>query len=91
MGGNASTWTAETQHHLPTADLVGFAQFAVVLLIAAVKLQQLNGVFTEADLVIGEFREQGLAQMTAFELALLRLGEPVDVAVRHWHRASAHP
>ena len=63
----------------------------MVLLIAAVKLQQLNGVFTEADLVIGEFREQGLAQMAAFELALLRLGEPVDVAVRYWHRASAHP
>ena len=69
VGGNASTWVAQPQHHLPAADLVGFAQLAMVLLVAAVELQQLNRVFTEADLFVAKFREQRFAQMAAVELA----------------------
>ena len=61
-----------------------------MLLIAAVELQQLNGIFTEANLVIAQLGEQWLPQMLAVELALLRFGEFDCFAVRHWHRASAH-
>ena len=46
-----------------------------MLLIAAVEFQQLNGIFTEANLVIAQLREQWLPQMLAVELALLRFGE----------------
>ena len=74
-GRDASSRTAQPQHHLPTADLVCFAQFAVVLLVAAVKLQQLNGIFREANVVVAEFAQQRVAQMVAVQLALLRLGQ----------------
>jgi hypothetical protein len=43
----------------------------VVLLIAAMKLQELNSVFAEAHLIVAKFRQQRLAQMVAVELALL--------------------
>ena len=66
--------TAQPQHHLPTADLVGFTQLAVVL-IAAVKLQQLNGIFREANVIVTELTQQRVAQMVAIQLALLCLGE----------------
>ena len=55
--GDASTWIAQSQHHLPTAHLVGLAQLAVVLLVAAVELQQLNSVFTETDFIVVQLRQ----------------------------------
>ena len=71
LGRDSTTRAAKPQHHLPTADLVGFSEFSVVLLIAAMKLQELNSVFAEAHLIVAKFRQQRLAQMVAVELALL--------------------
>ena len=82
LSRNPTTGIAEPQHHLPAAHLVGFAQFPVVLLIAAVEFEQLNGVFREADVVVGKFRQQRLAQMAAVELALFRFGEGLVDVVR---------
>jgi len=60
-GRDASARTAQPQHHLPAANLVRLAQFAVVLLVAAVKLQQLNGIFREANIAVAELAQQRVA------------------------------
>ena len=82
LGRNPAAWIAQPQHHLPAAHLVGFAQFPVVLLIAAMELEQLNGIFGEADLVVGEFRQQRLTQVATVELALFRFREGLVDVVR---------
>ena len=71
VGRNTTTWVAQPQHHLPAAHLVGFAQFAMVLLIAAVEFQQLNRILTETDVVVQQFRLERFAQMTAVKLPFL--------------------
>ena len=90
-GGDASARTAQPQHHLPAANLVRLAQFAVVLLVAAVKLQQLNGIFREANIVVAELAQQRVAQMGAVQLALLRFGQRLSSCFRHCQGAFPHP
>ena len=90
-GGDASPWAAQPQHHLPAADLVGFAQFAVMLLVAAMELQQLNGIFCEANLIVAELAQQWVAQMVTVQLALLRLRQGLRSGFRHCQGAFPHP
>ena len=45
----------------------------MVLLIAAVELQQLNSILTETDVVVEQFRLKRFAQMTAVELSFFSL------------------
>ena len=63
----------------------------MVLLVAAVELQQLYRIFRKADFFIGEFRQQRFTQMLAVELALFSFGEGLVGVVCRCHRASDHP
>ena len=63
----------------------------MVLLIAAVELQQLDSVLCETDLVVAELGEQRITQMNAVELALFSFGEGLVDVVCRCHRALAHP
>ena len=63
----------------------------MVLLVAAVELQQLYRIFREADFFIGEFRQQRFTQVSAVELALFSFGEGLVGVVCRCQRASDHP
>ena len=63
----------------------------MVLLVAAVELQQLYRIFRKADFFIGEFRQQRFTQMLAVELALFSFGKGLVDVVCRCHRASDHP
>ena len=63
----------------------------MVLLVAAVKLQQLNGIFCEANIVIAELAQQWIAQMITVQLALFRLGQRLRTVFRHCQGAFPHP
>ena len=63
----------------------------MVLLVAAVELQQLNSVFREANVDIAEFSQQWVAQIVAVQLPLLCLGERLIHGFRHCQGAFPHP
>ena len=67
-GRYASAWIAETQHHLPVLFLALSSILTVVLLIGTVKLENLNGPFSEMGVIILQLRGQGLPQVVAGEL-----------------------
>ena len=73
LGGDAAAGAAQPQHHLPVLVLALLAIVAVVLLITAVELEDLNGVFAEVGPLVGQFAEQGLQQVAAMGLELLQL------------------
>ena len=47
----------------------------MVLLITAVELQQLNGIFTETDFIVAQLRQQGFPQVPAQQLASFGFGQ----------------
>ena len=63
----------------------------MVLLVAAVELQQLDSILREADLIISELSEQRILQMHAVELALFRLGKGLDSVLGRFHSPLVHP
>ena len=62
----------------------------MVLLVAAVELQQLNGILTEADVVVRQLGQERFPQMDAVKLALFGLGKALTRVICHCHRALAH-
>ena len=73
-GGDAPTGAAQPQHHLPVLLDALAAVVAVVLLIAAVKLQDLDGRLGEMAALGIEFAEQRFLEVTAGCLEGLELG-----------------
>ena len=71
---DAARRTAETQHHLPVLLLSLAAVIAIVLLITAVKLEDLDGALTEILQFIGKLAAQRFVQVSAARLELLELG-----------------
>ena len=74
-GGDASGWAAQAQHHLPLLVTTLLAFVSVVLLIAAVELEDLQCIFTEVRLVIGQLRQQRFFEEVAVAFALFSLGQ----------------
>jgi len=72
-GRNATAGAAQAQHHLPVFFLAFLPVFAVVLLIAAVKLEQLNSAFAEVGTFVLQLFGEGIAQVGAIGLQLLEL------------------
>ena len=72
LGRNAATGAAQPQHHLPGLVFPLLAFIAVVLLIAAVELEDLQSVFAEIGQIIRQFAQQRLPQVVAVQLALFR-------------------
>ena len=72
--GDASGRAAQAQHHLPVLLLSLLAVFAVVLLIAAVELQQLDGTFAEMAEIVLELGSERILEIVAVGLELLKLG-----------------
>ena len=63
----------------------------MVLLVAAVELQQLDSVLCETDLIVAELSEQRIPQVHAVKLALFRLGKGLDSVLGRCHRPLVHP
>jgi hypothetical protein len=59
---------------LPVFVLAFLAIVAVVLLVAAVEFQQLDGAIAEVVGVVGQFRGQGFLEIAAVGLELLKFG-----------------
>ena len=73
--GDATTGAAQAQHHLPGLVLPLLAFVAIVLLVTAVELEDLQGVFAEIGQFIPKFAQQRLPQVVAVQLALFRFWE----------------
>ena len=73
--GDAAPRAAQAQHHLPGFVFPLLAFIAIILLIAAVELQQLQSVFAEVGELIAEFVQQWLLEKVAITLALFCLGK----------------
>ena len=85
VAGDAAAGTAQPQHHLPVLLTTLLAVVAIVLLVTAVKLQNLNCVLTEIGQLVAQLGVERLAQMVAARLQLLELGGPSRYPGRHGH------
>ena len=57
----------------------------MVLLVAAVELQQLDSVLCETYLIVAELSQQRIPQMNTVELALFRLGKGLNSVLGRCH------
>jgi len=71
---DAAAGTAQPQHHLPILVFTLAAVIAIVLLITAVELEDLNRGLTEILQLIRQLTPQRFMQVTAAGLELLELG-----------------
>ena len=69
---NPAAGVAQPQHHLPILFLPLAAVVTVVLLVAAVKFQDLDRAITEIGSFVAEFPEQRLLQVAAVGLELFK-------------------
>ena len=71
---DAATGAAQPQHHLPILFRTLAAVIAVVLLVAAVEFENLNGPFREIGVAVCQLTQQWFLEMatTCFELFKLR-------------------
>ena len=71
LGRNTSAGAAQTQHHSPVLLLAFLSMVAVVLLVAAVKFEDLHGLVGEERQLVLQFRCQWFAQVLAARLQQL--------------------
>ena len=70
---DAATGAAQPQHHLPILLLTLAAVVAVVLLVAAVEFENLNGPFREIGGTVRQLAQQGFLEMATACLELFKL------------------
>ena len=70
---DAATGAAQPQHHLPILLLTLAAVVAVVLLVAAVEFENLNGPFREIGVAIRQLTQQWFLEMATACLELFKL------------------
>ena len=73
-GGDAAAGAAQPQHHLPILLASLAAVVAVVLLITAMELEDLDSRFREVVVLVVEFAEQRFLQVTTGGFQGLELG-----------------
>ena len=73
LGRDASSGAAQAQHHSPVFGFAFAPVIAIVLLIAAVKLEDLNRIVGEIRKIVLQLGGQGFAQVAAIDLELFEL------------------